>query len=312
VIGRRAAAVALRELALALTVPAIWGRAAPTSLLALLPPSPFEVREVSVDGDPTGAGRLLVCVPAGASDAPLPLVVLLHGLGETTDVRLGLRAWLDRYGLQTAYDRLAEPPVARTSSRADWTEARVVAVNDELARRPFGGLVLACPFTPDVWRASSTARALEAYAAFLADRVVPRVREEASVRPGAEHVGLMGCSLGGFVGFEVMLRRMESFAAFAGVQSAIGAAAAAASAARWRAAEERLPAARDTTRRPALLLETSLADPYLAANRALSGALGAAGVPHDLLVLPGPHDQPWLREGGTLEALLWQERRLTR
>jgi len=33
-------------------------------------------------------------------------------------------------------------------------------------------------------------------------------------------------------------------------------------------------------------------------------------VARDLLVLPGWHDQPWLREAGTLEMLLWHDRAL--
>jgi len=43
---------------------------------------------------------------------------------------------------------------------------------------------------------------------------------------------------------------------------------------------------------------------------ALSRALHERGITHDLAVLPGPHDQPWLRETGTLEMLLWQDRAL--
>jgi hypothetical protein len=32
-------------------------------------------------------------------------------------------------------------------------------------------------------------------------------------------------------------------------------------------------------------------------------------VANTLRVLPGPHDQPWLREAGTIEMLHWHDRR---
>ena len=59
-------------------------------------------------------------------------------------------------------------------------------------------------------------------------------------------------------------------------------------------------------------IESSEGDPYREPNRALSRRLGELGVPHTLLVPPGPHDQPWLREVGTLEMLLWHDRELNR
>ncbi len=49
------------------------------------------------------------------SDERVPLVVLLHGLGETGDARMGAWAWLERYGLGTSYDRL---PRGRLDARA--------------------------------------------------------------------------------------------------------------------------------------------------------------------------------------------------
>ena len=55
-------------------------------------------------------------------------------------------------------------------------------------------------------------------------------------------------------------------------------------------------------------LETSSQDPFLDVNRAFHKALGAAGIASTLTVGNGPHDQPWLREAGTLEMLLFHDR----
>jgi len=224
----------------------------------------------------------------------------LHGLGETVDERLGVRAWLDRYGLQSALARLRCPPVSRTSHRDDWGDG-IARVNVELAAQPYRGLVVACPFTPNVQRQDDPRAALDAYAGWIADIVVPRARLEAPVLGDAAHTHLDGCSLGGFVGLEVFLRRPEAFGQWGGVQAALSRAHAPGYADRLAATIAR------TGPRP-LHLETSEGDPFRAANEALAAALTSRGVPNELLVLPGPHDQPWLRESGTLEMLLWHDR----
>ena len=52
----------------------------------------------------------------------VPLVIALHGLGESHDEELGVRAWLDLYGLKTSYTRLCRPPILRESKRNDFTD----------------------------------------------------------------------------------------------------------------------------------------------------------------------------------------------
>jgi acetyl esterase/lipase len=59
---------------------------------------------------------------------------------------------------------------------------------------------------------------------------------------------------------------------------------------------------------PALVL-TSEGDPFRDRNLALAAELEKRGVPTERRKLPGPHDQPWLREAGTLEMLHWLDRR---
>ncbi|HVY44627.1 MAG TPA: hypothetical protein VHB21_02060, partial [Minicystis sp.] len=113
-------------------------------------------------------------------------------------------------------------------------------------------------------------------------------------------VHLDGCSLGGYVGLEVFLRRPDAFVAWGGVQSAFGAHRAPAYGAALASAVARAP-------RP-LHVETSEGDPFHDANVALAKELARRGVPHELSVLPGPHDQPWLREAGTVDMLFWHDR----
>lgn len=291
------AAAALGPRAAAAQAPAPQKEAAPHL------PQDLEIRDITVPGDRALGRRFTLLVPKHlAQGEKVPLLVLLHGLGETGDERMGAWAWVERYGLGTAYDRLRRPPIARTSKRADWTAARLSEVNGALAARPFRGLALACPFTPNVNKAPSPAAALDGYARWIAEVVVPRARAEAPVFDDAARTTLDGCSLGGFVGLEVFLRRPEVFGAWGGVQAAFGAH-------RAPGFADRLARAITAAGPRDLHLLTSEGDPFRDSNAQLARSLRDKGLPCAHRILPGPHDQPWLREAGTLEMLLWHDAR---
>jgi enterochelin esterase-like enzyme len=227
----------------------------------------LDVRAIRVEGDQS---RLFVLATPTHLESyeRVPLVVLLHGLGECGDERAGAWAWLERYGLGTSYDRLRAAGTLR-------------------------GLVFACPYMPDLPIAEPAA--FDRYARWLVETVVPRARREAGAAfdtPDRTHLG--GCSLGGHFSLEVLLRRPEAFGAWAGVQTAVSEAAGERYAARLAGAGAR-----------PLLVETSSLDPFRAGNEALDRALTQAGVAHGFAELPGPHDQPWLRRSGTARMLQW-------
>jgi enterochelin esterase-like enzyme len=232
-------------------------------------PRELDVREVLVEG--TQSRRFVLGVPRHLGrDQRVPLLVLLHGLGETGDERTGAWAWFERYGLGTAYDRLR----ASASLR---------------------GLVLACPFMPDL--PIGDPGALDSYARWIVDAVVARARSEAPVIGSPDATYLAGCSLGGHFSLEVLLRRPGTFAAWGGVQTAISEVA-------GRQYGQRLVGAFRAAP-PELLVETSSRDPFRLGNEALSGALTQAAIRHTFVELPGPHDQTWLRSSGTERMLSW-------
>lgn len=225
----------------------------------------------------------------------IPLVVFLHGLGETGDPRLGAYAWVEKYGLGSAWQRMKRAPLAPTSTRGEWTDARLGEVNAELATRPFRGFAMACPFMPN----PKSDAELAAYAAWVAKALIPRARTESSaITTDAERTYLCGVSLGGYVSLEVLARAPGSFGAWAGVQTAIGTFAAPGYA-------ERI--ANRFAGKPLYLL-TSAQDHWRASSEALLAAFKAKSLGVDYRLVPGPHDQPWLREAGTIEALLWLDR----
>ncbi|HEX6764474.1 MAG TPA: hypothetical protein VF103_03330, partial [Polyangiaceae bacterium] len=116
-------------------------------------------------------------------------------------------------------------------------------------------------------------------------------------------VGLDGVSLGGYVALEVFLRRPAAFATIGSLQGAFGMGLVETYAERF----ERAFAANGP--RP-LRIATSSWDPGRAANARLVEALGKRGISAASSAPPGPHDQRFLREAGTLELLLWHDRAL--
>lgn len=228
------------------------------------------------------------------------MLVLLHGLGETKSEELGIRAWTDRYGLCAADERLRQPPVKRILTDAVYlTDARLSELGTELERAPYRGCAVACPYTPNVFRAGPTA--LDRYAKWLVDRLVPAVRRELDV--DALSIGLDGVSLGGYASLEVFLRRPEAFASVGSLQGAIGPATV-------EGYVGRIERAFATSGRRPLRIATSSWDPGRKANEKLAERLEKRGIPAALSVPPGPHDQRFLREAGTLELLLWHDRAL--
>ena len=281
-----------------------------TTPLASRNPPEFRVLDLTVDGDPKLAQRFTLFIPTHlAKGEQAPLLVLLHGLGETSSPEMGVFAWLERYGLASAYGRLRQPPLTRTSRDTMLLpDASLGVLNASLAAQPFRGMVIACPFTPNLPRAPNPAKAFDAYADWIVDVVIPRARKEAPVLPDAAHTSIDGVSLGGYVGLEVFSRRPSAFVAWGGVQSALNGGRLPVYVDALAAAAAKAPPA--LRKQGAFHIETSASDPFRAINQSLSTELEKRGVAHDLTVLPGQHDQVFLREAGTLTMLLWHDRRL--
>ncbi len=278
-------------------------------VLASRTPPDFRVLDLALEGDKRLASRVTILVPNHlAKDEKVPLLVLLHGLGETWDQGVGAFAWVERYGLGTAYARLRRPPVTRTSRQVSLLpDARLAELNASLAAQPFRGLAIACPYTPNVAKLPDPAAALDRYADWIADIVVARARKEAPVHADAAHTSIDGVSLGGYLGIEVFFRRPDVFGALGVVQSAMNTLKVPVYAEKIAAIHA--AAVKAGRQPPSVHIETSTSDPMQALNRALSNDLTRRGVANDFVVLPGQHDQTFLREAGTMEMLLWHDRR---
>jgi hypothetical protein len=268
-------------------------RAAPVSESAEL-----EEVELEVPGERL-ARRCLLLVPRAGADR---VVVLFHGLGETTSEAVGIRAWADRYGLVAAAARLRRPPVVRTLPDVVFlTDERLAELNASLAQEPFRGVAVACPYTPNVFKQPSMAGALDRYATWVTDGLLPEVRSRLRLGNAPEAVGVDGVSLGGFVSLEVFLRKPEAFGAAGAMQGAFGTNLAPVYAERLRAAVERVGAR-------TLRIASSSWDKGRESSIRLVKELDRRGVPATLAMSPGPHDQRWLREVASVELLLHYDR----
>jgi len=204
--------------------------------------------------------------------ADAPLVVALHGRGETRGLDVGARAWAEDYALDRMHRRLLSPPLTAADLQDMTSPERLAALNASLAAAPYKGLAVACPYTPDL--VGRPPADTEDFARFVIERLLPRARAAAKARADRAATGIDGVSLGGRVALFVGLRHPEVFGVVGALQPAIRSSEAELIAEMARAANARAQVR--------LRLVSSDDDPFLPAVRAAAAALGAAGVAHEL------------------------------
>ncbi len=268
---------------------------------------------IRVEGGLPFGEDCLVLVPEHLEDVSgQPLLVLLHGFGATT-VRSRSRAersrwvadtWRREYAVVRAHERLNAPPIAPIYDTVRYLGSeRAASINASLATEPFRGLVLACPRVPVPYYRHAAGPVFPGYAQWIEDTLLPAVRRHAPVSQDPARTGLAGHSMGAHVGLEVLLRKPHLFGAFSGVQMAVSERAAGSYARRVHEALERSGPRR-------LQVVTSTRDPYRAANHRFAEELERLGVQVDLRESFGAHTGSWMREIGSLETLLFQDRAL--
>ncbi|HEY1692163.1 MAG TPA: alpha/beta hydrolase-fold protein [Polyangiaceae bacterium] len=252
-----------------------------------------------------GDARAVVVVPAwGAPDARFPVVVALHGRGESVKTPAeGAMGWPRDYAMVRAIDRLRAPPLRDSDYEGFVTPARLAETNASLAARPFGGVIVVCPWLPDV-RPASTGD-IQVLARYVLGDLLPKVRAETPALASPEATGIDGVSLGGMLALRIGLSSPDAFGAVGGIQAAFDGG----QNAEWTALAQ---AAR--ARRPGMKLRllTSHDDYFHDPIVAVSAAWKKAGIEHDFADVPGPHDYIFNRGPGSIELLLWHDRNLAR
>ncbi|MDO9019128.1 MAG: alpha/beta hydrolase-fold protein [Deltaproteobacteria bacterium] len=268
------------------------------------PPRPSSLRTVVWDFPQTPVGRMRAVVMLPAHTAPgvrLPLLVALHGWGETLrGVERGAFGWSRDYELGASDRELRMPALRREAFLGHVDGGRLTRLRRDLAARPYQGLAVVAPFTPDVLGADAGALQ-QSFDRWLVEALVPRARRELPVLGERAATGIDGVSLGGLHALEIGLAHPEVFGVVGALQPAV----------RGRIGRV-LARYTPSPSRPAqrVRLVTSRGDVYRRDVAALSEALRARAVEHDVRVLAGPHDYVFNRGPGGVEMLLFHDRAL--
>ncbi len=249
-----------------------------------------------------GTMRVVVSIPEREAAARLPVLVALHGRGEALKgPEAGARGWIDDYWLPTTIQRLHRPPLTLEDFRGFADDARLLRLNDSLKRQPYQGLIVVCPYTPDVLPADEPIDEALPLARFVVDTVLPRAYRETPAIGSSESTGIDGVSLGGRAALGIGLLRPKAFAVVAALQAAI----------RSDNSQDILRRAREAKQqKPDLFVRllTSSDDYFIKANQALARSLAGAGIHTELVTIPGPHDYVFNRGPGGYEMLMFHDR----
>ncbi|HEY2410277.1 MAG TPA: esterase [Polyangiaceae bacterium] len=261
-------------------------------------------QEITWDYPQTELGpmRVVVLVPERAASERFPVLVAMHGRGEALKgPEAGARGWVDDYLLPHAVERLHRPPLSLDDFRGFADDARLERINKSLAERPYQGLIVVCPYTPDILPADEPLAKAEGLARFVVDQVLPRAYRETPAIGTPATTGVDGVSLGGRAALGIGLLRPKAFAVVASMQAAL----------RVDNSEDVLKRAREAkNQKPDLYVRllTSDDDYFLKANHAVFDGLIAAGIRSEFLQIPGPHDYEFNRGPGSYEMLLFHDR----
>jgi hypothetical protein len=252
-------------------------------------------------------GENPVVVVAPKSERPLPIVVALHGRGESKKPPArGARGFLDDYALERAIERLHQTPLGRSDYHGFVDAVRLERVNAALRERPFTGLVVVLPYLPDAFGGPRLFEDARPYGRFLVDEVLPRLRRDLPGR-GTELSGevsmtsLCGVSLGGRAALTVGSSFSASFGVIGAIQPALDESELASVA-------DALARARRNNPRQRLWLMTSREDYFRGTTEALQAELEARGYFFDRSLAEGNHGYEFNRGPLVLEMLLHNDR----
>lgn len=256
-------------------------------------PSPWGERKVAVTWSRAEEGV--------RGDTGLPTLVALHGKGEAMrGPERGFLGWVVDYALPSAFGALQRGRLSESDYGGMVRADHLAHVNAALRARPFGGLLVISPYTPDLLAQPVGGPEIKQFADWVAGELLMQVRSRFEAASTARaRTAIDGVSLGGRMALEVGFAHPETFGAVGATQPAI-------------TGHEQAFAdlAATLTPMPTIRLLSSQDDPYLASTRKLSEALRQREVAHALSVVPGPHNARFNRGPGGLEMLLYYDREL--
>lgn len=263
-------------------------------------PSTLTSRVWDFTASPIGPMRAAVLLPTRLDRATrLPLLVAFHGWGESNrGLDAGAMGWARDYELGASDAELRHTPLRREAFLGFVEPARYDRLRRDLARRPYRGVIVVTPFTPDTLDGDAGTLA-ESYADWVATTLVPRARRELPVLQDRASTGVDGVSLGGLTALEVGFLHPEVFGVVGALQPAVN-----------RRVERVLSRRRTGAASQRVRLVGSRADSLTRHVMTLHDAMSARHIAHDLRLVEGPHDYVFNRGPGGVEMLLFHDRAL--
>lgn len=263
-------------------------------------PSTLEARIWDFSTSPVGPMKAAVLMPARRDPSTRwPLLVAFHGWGESNrGVDAGAWGWARDYELGSSDAELRHTPLRREAFLGFVEPARYERLRRDLARRPYRGVIVVTPYTPDTLDGDAGTLA-QAYADWIATTLVPRARRELPVLQDRGATGVDGVSLGGLTALEAGFSHPEVFGVVGALQPAVN-----------RRVERVLSRRRSGAPPQRVRLVGSRADSLTRHVMALHDAMNGRRIPHDLRLVEGPHDYIFNRGPGGVEMLLFHDRAL--
>ncbi|HVW23774.1 MAG TPA: alpha/beta hydrolase-fold protein [Polyangiaceae bacterium] len=286
---------------------------APPAVAPAAPPSSTTPRPTGAlreltwryDSTPLGPSEVVIAIPeGGAPDQKWPVLVAFHGRGESLrGAKRGARGWVDDYALPKTVRRLTAPPLTASDFLGFVTDEHLAELNQSLTETPYRGLIVVCPFLPDILRNGRAETDARLLAGFVVDELLPRVYRETPALGTAASTGIDGVSLGGRAALYVGFERPEAFGAIGALQPALD--------------NEELVRfadfaedARAKNPRVAIRLLTSDEDYFLEPTHGLSRLLQERHIEHRYDEVTGTHSYEFNRGPGGYEMLLFHDRAL--
>ncbi len=257
------------------------------------------VEEYVVPNAPKPLGPVVVLRPRHPRTKKLPLVITLHGRGETAKApRDGAFGWANDYGLRTWLESASDGPVAADALSGIGDSRMLVKANARWHKRGAPDLCFVCPYYTDVevHRPDDARPLME----FLAERVVPWAKATLPIDGRPSACSIDGVSLGGYLALRTACAYPKLFRAAGGIQPAMNRSDVAV----WR---RRLERAWHEQPSLELRLLTSDGDYFQEGIDELHRVLMAAGHKHHYQRVHGPHDYLFNRTFGSLALIDFHE-----
>ncbi len=223
-----------------------------------------------------------------------PLVIAFGGAGECARApREGSMAWVGYYSMDEAIRALSSSHLESKDFRGLVTSKRLAEFNESLKKRPYTGVIVACPYSPLV--TGLTEFENSGYEKFIVQELVPLLKKRYRVAPGC--IGVDGVSMGGARAMYFGLKYPQIFSHIGSIQGAFGP---------FLGIYARLAHGnRDKLNGHAIQLVTSDGDGMAPSVEKMAGLLKDERIPFTYMNLTGPHDYIFNQGPGSLALLMF-------